>query len=123
VAAVRWYRRAAEQGLAEAQSGLGSMYYKGWGVLQDYAKAQYWYRQAAEQGDAVAQNNLGMLYRDALGVEKDEVEAYLWCALSAAGGIDAARAAVESLAARMRPEQVAEGEKRAKAWLAAHPKK
>ena len=33
--AVKWYRKAAEQGLALAQFNLGVMYEKGKGVLQD----------------------------------------------------------------------------------------
>jgi uncharacterized protein len=37
--AVKWYRRAADQGLAGAQSGLGSLYNEGKGVPQDYAEA------------------------------------------------------------------------------------
>jgi len=45
----------AELGDAEAQNTLGSMYYKGLGVPQDFAKAMKWYRMAAEQGDDVAQ--------------------------------------------------------------------
>ncbi len=35
--AVRWYRKAAEMGLAEAQLNLGGKYYEGQGVPQDYA--------------------------------------------------------------------------------------
>ena len=50
--AVKWYRMAAEQGHASAQSSLGSMYYYGKGVPQDYAEAVKWSRLAAEQGNA-----------------------------------------------------------------------
>ena len=57
--AVRWYRRAAEQGIARAQFNLGLMYVKGQGVPQDDGEAARWYRKAAEQGDPDAQNNLG----------------------------------------------------------------
>ena len=42
------YRKAAEQGLSKAQHKLGSMYYKGKGVMKDYAKADKWYRKASE---------------------------------------------------------------------------
>ena len=37
--AVKWYRRAAEQGDAYAQNNLGLMYANGKGVPQDYAEA------------------------------------------------------------------------------------
>ena len=46
-AAVSWYRKAAEQGLAEAQYNLGVMYANGDGVAQDYAAAHMWFNLAA----------------------------------------------------------------------------
>ncbi len=52
--AVRWYRRAAEQGYASAQYNLGVMYYLRRSVPQYYAAAARWYRRAAEQGFAKA---------------------------------------------------------------------
>ncbi len=45
--AARWYRKAAEQGLAKAQYRLGIMYYKGQGVPQDYVQAHMWFNLAA----------------------------------------------------------------------------
>ncbi len=52
----REFRVFAEQGLAEAQNNLGTMYAKGLGVPQDYAEAVKWYRKAAEQGNASGRN-------------------------------------------------------------------
>jgi TPR repeat protein len=46
-AATSWYRKAAEQGLAEAQYNLGVMYANGDGVAQDYAAAHMWFNLAA----------------------------------------------------------------------------
>ena len=60
--AVRWYRAAAEQGLAAAQSNLGGSYITGKGVTQDRREAVRWWRAAAEQGLAGAQYNLGTAY-------------------------------------------------------------
>ena len=48
--AVLWYRKAAEQGHADAQYRLGSMYDQGKGVDEDDQQAVLWYRRAAEQG-------------------------------------------------------------------------
>ena len=59
--AVKWYRKAAEQGSAKAQYNLGVMYAEGTGVLKNDAKAVKWYRKAADQGDATAQLHLGEL--------------------------------------------------------------
>jgi len=41
--AAKWYRKAAEQGNAEAQEAFGGMYYYGWGVPKDYKEAAEWY--------------------------------------------------------------------------------
>ncbi|WP_032501022.1 tetratricopeptide repeat protein, partial [Vibrio tasmaniensis] len=60
--AVSWYRKAAEQGYARAQTNLGWMYDEGRGVSQDYEESVSWYRKAAEQGYARAQTNLGWMY-------------------------------------------------------------
>ena len=48
--AFKWYRKAAEQGYADAQYNLGNMYDKGRGVPEDKAEALKWWRKAAEQG-------------------------------------------------------------------------
>ncbi|UKI32728.1 MAG: sel1 repeat family protein [Lentisphaeria bacterium] len=37
--AVKWYRKAAEQGWAYSQFNLGNCYYMGKGVKQDYTEA------------------------------------------------------------------------------------
>ena len=50
-AAVKWWSLAAEQGLAKAQSNLGSMYANGKGVLQDKFLAHMWFNIAAANGD------------------------------------------------------------------------
>jgi TPR repeat protein len=58
VQAVVWYRKAAEQGDAQAQNNLGVMYQNGRGVAHDDAQAVFWYRKAAVQGNTDAQRNL-----------------------------------------------------------------
>ena len=65
--AVRWYRLAAEQGVARAQYSLGFKYATGAGVPQDDVEAVRWYRLAADQGEANAQNNLGLMYETGTG--------------------------------------------------------
>jgi len=52
----------AEQGDAEAQFLLGSMYDSGLGVLKSYAESGKWYLKAAAQGVAEAQYELGLRY-------------------------------------------------------------
>jgi hypothetical protein len=45
--AVKWYRKAANQGDADAQFVLGTLYDEGRGVPQDYVEAHKWYNLAA----------------------------------------------------------------------------
>ena len=44
------YRKAAEQGYAEAEYKLGDCYKYGSGVEQSYEEAIKWYKKAAEKG-------------------------------------------------------------------------
>ena len=76
--AVKWYRKAAEQGYARAQYNLGHCYEYGKGVEKNEIETVKWYRKAAEQGYAVAQNGFGFCYDNGTGVEKNEVEAVKW---------------------------------------------
>ena len=74
--ALKWYRKAADQGNAKAQNNLGERFRNGQGVAQDYAEAMQWYRKAADQGAAVAQFNIGEMYMYGQGVARDYVRAY-----------------------------------------------
>ncbi len=76
--AVKWYRKAAEQGDSSTQVDLGLMYYEGRGVKQDFKEAAKWFRKAAKQGEAFSQSVLGEMYSDAQGVEQDFKEAVKW---------------------------------------------
>jgi hypothetical protein len=44
---VKWFRKAAEQGIALAQYNLGIMYDRGQGVPRDYVQAHMWLNIAA----------------------------------------------------------------------------
>jgi hypothetical protein len=124
--AVRWYRLAADQGHAEAQNNLGIMYSTGAGVSQDDAEAVRWFRLAADQGDADAQNNLGSMYATGRGVPQDYAEAHMWTNL-AASRLTGERRDIsvknrDIFAAKMTAEQIAEAERLAREWDAAHPR-
>ncbi|MBS1180197.1 MAG: podJ 2 [Proteobacteria bacterium] len=60
-AAIDWYRRAAEAGLAPAQYRLGSLYEKGTGTARDAKIAAAWYTKAAALGNAKAMHNLAVI--------------------------------------------------------------
>lgn len=57
--AMNWFRRAAEQGHADAQKQLADAYNLGIGIEQNDALALEWYRRAAEQGHPEAQYQMG----------------------------------------------------------------
>lgn len=84
--ALRWYRRAAEQGHAKAQFAAAAMYDSGDGVVEDDEEAVKWYRLAAEQDMARAQFVLGTKYIQGEGVPRDYEKAAKWTRLSAEQG-------------------------------------
>ena len=121
--AVKWYRKAADQGFVQAQYNLAAMYDSGQGVPQDYAEAAKWYRKAADRGFAQAQSYLGALYAKGQGVPRDYVEAYKWFDLAAARFAasdavlrDGAVSNQQRIAAGMTPAQIAEAQRLAREW-------
>jgi hypothetical protein len=112
--AMKWYRKAAEQNLADAQHSLGFCYDQGQGVEKDYAEAVKWYRKAAEQNYTAAQHILGVAYAKGEGVEKDYAEAYAYYNLAAAKNLEPAAKARDALEQKMSPQQVADAQKRTK---------
>jgi TPR repeat protein len=59
--AVKWYRRAAEQGFVWAQRDIGECYVKGKGVVKNELLAYQWYLLASANGDETASNDLPAL--------------------------------------------------------------
>jgi len=84
------YRQQAEQGLAQAQYELGTMYTAGRGVTCDHVEAATWYRRAADQGLVHAQFVLGVMCSEGKGVPQDYEEAMAWFGRAADRGYDAA---------------------------------
>ncbi|CAH1199049.1 conserved hypothetical protein [Candidatus Nitrotoga sp. BS] len=76
--AAEWYEKAAIQGHAKAQTGLGLLYVNGNGLPKDYVKGVDWLQKAAAQGDPEAQLHLGWLYRDNKGIPEDPAKALVW---------------------------------------------
>lgn len=118
--AVKWYQMAAEQGDKTAQSALGVSYYTGNGVTQDYRKAASWQRKAANQGHPDAQFILGVMYELGQGVPQDFVLAYKWFLLAASQGAKGAMESRSSLAAKLSPTQIQEGQRLAREWSQAN---
>ena len=88
---------------------------------RDYAGAVSWFEQAAERGDSDAQFLLGRMHYDGNSLSTDYVAAYQWFAIAAETGQAVASRYRDGLAGRMTEAEVAEGARRAAAWLAQHP--
>ena len=84
--AARWYRKAADQADAFAQSALGGCYLMGEGVPQDYMLAHMWFNLAASRLFDKEARDLAIKGRD------------------------------EFAAARMTQAQIAEAQKLAREW-------
>ena len=95
--AIQWYRKAAAQGHARAQTILGYIYDKGEGVPQDHAQAVAWYRKAAEQGFTRAIYILGKKYEKGIGVARDRAEAVRLYQKAAGQGDKKAKKALQRL--------------------------
>jgi TPR repeat protein len=106
-----------------AQLNLAALYQRGQGVTRDEAKALAWLTKAANLGNAAAQYRLGvqehLACRTAVAASAVEgrIEALKWVRLSSAQGYRAAESACEFVALAMTREEVAEGGRRAAAFL------
>ena len=76
--ALKWYRKAVNQGDAQAQYHLGGMYLNGEGVPQNYAEAVHWFRKAADLGNVDAQYWLGYFYFQGRIVPENPTESAKW---------------------------------------------
>ncbi|MCF8533413.1 MAG: sel1 repeat family protein [Reyranella sp.] len=122
--AVRIWKTWAAKGEAEAQTLLGAMYWSGEGVRRDHREAAALYLRAARQGYARAQNDIGFMYGFGEGIPPhDDVEAYKWLTLAieryTVKNQDRRDQAIKDkavLAKRMTRAQIAEAERRVKAW-------
>ncbi len=83
--AIRWYRKAADQGSAVAEHNLAVRY--AFAVPPNFAEALRWYRKAADQGYAHSQSNLGVMYYQGQGVPQDYAEAVRWWRRAADQGV------------------------------------
>ena len=56
--AVKWFKKAAKQGQAEAMFALSKLYLAGRGVATDVDKAMEWRKKAADHGHAEAKASI-----------------------------------------------------------------
>ena len=118
--ALKWYKRAAERELPDAENELGVRYQDGDGVEQNYVQAAYWFHKAAEHvpdlgGAGQGRNNLGNLYVEGRGVPRDYVQAYMWFSLANSDHN------IEYLQREMTPAQILRAQSLANEWTKQHP--
>jgi TPR repeat protein len=116
-----WLEKQAQAGNMTAQARLGHYYTQQNSdneSPESHAKALALLTEAAERGDAFGQYHLAQLYGTGSGVELDYVQAHKWVNLSAARGYSDAAKSRDIYAKLMTPEQIAEAQKLARAYVA-----
>ena len=78
VSAFTWIKKAAEQGLCEAQINIAKCYERGIGVKQDFHRALCWCEKAAQQGNTDAMNDLALYYYNGQGCNVDYSKTLMW---------------------------------------------
>jgi hypothetical protein len=86
-----WFRKAALQNHAAAQTELAIIFATGDGVAQDNKQSVDWFQKAATLGNPTAQYNLGLLYAKGQGVKLDNAQAIAWWRKAAAQGMTVAQ--------------------------------
>jgi hypothetical protein len=108
------YLAVAENGDAEAQNFVGTMFATGQGVKLSKSEAAKWYLKAAEQGHAKAQAAIADLYLTGTGIGRDKVEAIKFYMLSSKQGEATGTNPLEALMPNLDPKVIKEATKRAK---------
>lgn len=75
--AIKWYRKAAEQGNTMAPTLLGRIYFEEEQKM-NMKEAARWFRKGAEQGTTFAQRMYGICCFEGYGVTQDRAEAVKW---------------------------------------------
>lgn len=74
-AAITWYRKAADQGMADAAAVLGSAYESGDGVGRNLGEAFRWYKEAVRGGNGPICMRVGTLLLEGNGIQRSLDEA------------------------------------------------
>lgn len=83
VEALRWLRRAGQNGDREAQRLLAVKLYNGYDIAADPDEALLWAQRLADAGDVPAQMMAGNMFANGEGSPRDLVQAYKWYDIAA----------------------------------------
>lgn len=90
--ALFWYKTAAKQNYATAQTNLARLYLQGKGVRRNLSLAFYWFKKAAKNGDPAGQAFLSHFYLKGIATPKNTKLAVYWITKSANNGFEPAMA-------------------------------
>jgi hypothetical protein len=116
---IQLIRPLADQGNRDAQRILGDVY---WEHQRNYAEALRWYRLAGEQGDGQSLHRIGEAYWTGSSVPRDYTQAYMWFTVAALRWPQGMSLMIrQTLIRALSAEQIAEAQRLAREWDAAHP--
>lgn len=72
--AVKWYRKAADQGYPEAQESLSGMYLRGEGITKDLVEAYFWSMLAGAAGNKDGAESSASIATDLTREQRDAVK-------------------------------------------------
>jgi hypothetical protein len=113
----------AEQGDPAAEAGIGFLFHKGLGVVQDDAEAASWFVKAAEQGQAEAQLLLGTLFFFGRGVPQSYVSAFAWCDIAETSGQSDASECRDAALEHLSTAEMRQSFKIVSEWFTRHPRR
>ena len=120
--AAEWYRKSADAGKIDAIFTMGIVYEGGIGVPRNGPESFAWYKKSADRGFYAGQVKLANMYAKGQGVKKDIAQSYFWYAIAEKTAPRANNDRFEipiikdKLSTMMTKEQIAEMDRRAKAW-------
>ena len=94
--ALKWYKKAADNGSSDAQSELGFMYMNGEGVPINKSEGAKWLIKASENGDIMAQRALGFMYKNGDGVPRNISESNKWLGKASSQFYEAGRRSMKT---------------------------
>lgn len=114
--AMRWYERAARQGLTPAEANYGLLL-----LEDDRAAALPWLERAAVKGDPRAQYVIGTALFNGDSLPRDPVRAYAMMNRAAAAGLPQAVSSLAEMDRYLSPAQRQRGAAMADEWVKAPP--
>jgi len=117
-----WYRKAADAGKIDAIFTMGIVYEGGIGVPRNAQEGFQWYKKSADRGFYAGQLKIANMYGKGVGVKKDIPQAYFWYGVAERSapkqGNDRYEIPIikDKLASLMTKEQIAEADRKIKAW-------